>query len=63
MSKLCKGTNVQENDIVFTVGIPYKHMRYWYDLKQDGKLAEQSYVQILNAFILQHAWHQDQSRL
>ena len=47
--------NVHENDIVFAVKIPYEHLMSWYDIKAYGKLAEFSYVEILNAFLSQHS--------
>lgn len=46
---------VNENEIVFTVKIPYEHLISLYDLKQNGELAGFSYVEILNAFISQHS--------
>ena len=46
--------NVHEDDIAFTVKIPYEHLISWYDLKTQGKLAEFPYVEILNAFLSQH---------
>ena len=49
--KYTRKASVPENDIVFTFLILYEHLRSWHDLKQDGKLAEHSNVEILNAFL------------
>jgi hypothetical protein len=46
--------SVQQENVALTVDIPYKYLEHWYDLKQDGKLAGCSYVEILNAFVSQN---------
>ena len=55
--------SVQQENVALTVDIPYKYLEQWYDLKQDGKFAGSSYVEILNAFISQDAWHRDKARV
>ena len=42
---------VSGNEIVFTVNIPFEFLRSCHELKEKGRLAEFSYVQILNTFI------------
>lgn len=48
-----QSTTLQEN-IALTVNIPYKYFEHWYDLRQDGKFIDRSYVEVLNAFLLQN---------
>ena len=45
---------VNDSDIALNIGIPHEYLKSWYDLKQSGKLIENSYTEILNAFISQH---------
>ena len=46
---------ITEDEIPFIVNIPNKHLKSWYDLKEDGGLYSQfSYVEILNASIVEN---------
>lgn len=46
--------STQEENIVVTVNIPHEYLDHLYQLKQDGKLTEHSYVEVLNVFISQN---------
>ena len=46
--------DVNDGDIIFTIGIPHEYLITWYDIKHRGKLCEYSFNEILNAFISQH---------
>ena len=47
--------DVNDGDIIFTIGIPHEYLISWYDLRHSGKLlSEHSFNEILNAFISQH---------
>ena len=45
---------VQQQDIALTVYIPHEYFVHWYNLKQDNKLGECSFVELLNVFISRH---------
>lgn len=45
---------VQQQNIALTVYIPHEYLVHWYDLKQDNKLGECSFVQLLNVFVSRH---------
>ena len=45
--------SVKDDGIAVTICIPYEHLRSWSDLRGNGTLTE-TFVQILNAFIVQH---------
>ena len=45
---------VQQQIIALTVYIPHEYLVRWYNLKQDNKLGECSFVQLLNVFLTQH---------
>ena len=46
--------DVNEGDIILTIGIPYEYCVHWYDLRHGGKLTNYSFNEVLNAFISQH---------
>ena len=46
--------STQEENIVVTVNIPHEYLKHIYDLKQDGKLTECLYVEILSVLLLQN---------
>ena len=45
---------VQQQNIALTVYIPHEYLVHWYDLKQDNKQGECSFVQLLNVFVPRH---------
>ena len=62
MKKEC----IAADQIRFTVNIPNEHLKSWYDLEEDGGLYSQfSYVEILNASIVENGVNirQDRKRI
>ena len=43
--------DVNDGDIIFTIGILHEYLISWYDLRHSGKLSEHSFNEILNSFI------------
>ena len=46
--------DVNDGDIIFTIGIAHECLISWYDPWHSGKLREHLFNEILNAFISQH---------